>query len=192
VEETPGQVTLLLNELKLGRRDALSRLIPLVYQELRSMADHYLQAERKDHTLGRTALVNELYLRLVNQDRADWKDRAHFLGVAAHLMRRILVDHARSRQRAKRSGVPVPIDIEMVKALGGELRTEEILAVDEALDRLAAVDGQQARIVELRYFTELTVEETAEVLGISPRTVKRDWAMAAAWLRNQLAPAADP
>lgn len=156
------------------------------------MADHYLQAERKDHTLGRTALVNELYLRLVNQDRADWKDRAHFLGVAAHLMRRILVDHARSRQRAKRSGVPVPIDIEMVKALGGELRTEEILAVDEALDRLAAVDGQQARIVELRYFTELTVEETAEVLGISPRTVKRDWAMAAAWLRNQLAPAADP
>lgn len=192
MEETPGQVTLLLNELKLGHRDALSRLIPLVYQELRSMADHYLQAERKDHTFNRTALVNELYLRLVDQNRADWKDRAHFLGVAAHLMRRILVDHARGRQRAKRSGIPVPIDIEMVKALGGELRTEEILAVDEALDRLAAFDAQQARIVELRYFTELTVEETAEVLGISQRTVKRDWAMAAAWLRNQLAPEADP
>jgi RNA polymerase sigma factor (TIGR02999 family) len=190
VEEPPGQVTLLLNELKLGHRDALSRLIPLVYQELRSMADHYLQAERKDHTLSRTALVNELYLRLVDQDRADWKDRAHFLGVAAHLMRRILVDHARSRHRAKRSGIPVPIDIEVVKALGGELRTEEILTVDEALDRLGALDAQQARIVELRYFTELTVEETAEVLGISPRTVKRDWAMAAAWLRNQLAPEA--
>jgi len=192
MEETPGQVTLLLNELKLGHRDAMSRLIPLVYQELRSMADHYLQAERKDHTLSRTALVNELYLRLVDQNRADWKDRAHFLGVAAHLMRRILVDHARSRHRAKRSGIPVPIDIEIVQALGGELRTEEILTVDEALDRLATFDAQQARIVELRYFTELTVEETAEVLGISPRTVKRDWAMAAAWLRNQLAPEAGP
>ena len=154
------------------------------------MADHYLHAERRDHTLGPTALVNELYLRLVDQDRADWKDRAHFLGVAAHLMRRILVDHARNRHRAKRSGIPVPIDIEIVMALGGELRTEEILTVDQALDRLEALDAQQARIVELRYFTELTVEETAEVLGISPRTVKRDWAMAAAWLRNQLAPEA--
>ena len=188
--EPRGQVTLLLNELKLGHRDALSQLIPLVYQELRSMADHYLHAERKDHTLSPTALVNELYLRLVDQDRADWKDRAHFLGVAAHLMRRILVDHARARQRAKRSGKPVPIDIELVRAVGGELRTEEILTVDEALDRLEVLDAQQARIVELRYFTELSVEETAEVLGISARTVKRDWAMAAAWLRIQLAPEA--
>jgi RNA polymerase sigma factor (TIGR02999 family) len=182
----PGQVTCLLNQLKLGNRDALGQLIPLVYRQLRLLAARHMRAERVGHTLGPTALVNELYLRLVEQDHADWKDRAHFLAVAAHLMRRILVDYARSRQTAKRAGTPVEIEIDALRPVDGAPRTVEILTVDEALNRLAELDAQQARIVELRYFVGLTVEETAEALGISPRTVKRDWAMAAAWLRNRL------
>jgi len=181
-----GQVTSLLNQLKLGDRDALGQLIPLVYQQLRLLAAGYMKAERFWHTLGPTALVNELYLRLVEQDHADWGDRTHFLAVAATLMRRILVDYARSRQTAKRAGVQVGIEIDALRSVEAAPRIVEILTVDEALNRLAELDAQQARIVELRYFAGLTVEETAEALGISPRTVKRDWAMAAAWLRNQL------
>ena len=186
MKESPGEVTLLLNELKLGNKDALGRLVPLVYRELRLRAAQYLQAERTGHTLQPTALVHELYLRLVEQDRADWKDRAHFLAVAAKLMRHILVDYARARGTAKRDGMATRIEIAGFE-LGGEApRTEEILAVDEALDRLAELDPQQTRVVELRYFAGLTVEETAEAVGISPRTVKRDWAMASAWLRSEL------
>lgn len=184
--DSPGDVTLLLNELRLGNKDALGRLIPLVYRELRLLAAGYLQAERVGHTLEPTALVHELYLRLVEQDRADWKDRAHFLAVAAQLMRRILVDYARARAAAKRSGVAARIEITGLELSGEEPRLEEILAVDGALDRLAQLDPQQARVVELRYFAGLTVEETAEAVGISPRTVKRDWAMASAWLRSEL------
>jgi RNA polymerase sigma factor (TIGR02999 family) len=186
VTDSPGDVTLLLNELRLGNKDALGRLIPLVYRELRLLAAGYLQAERVGHTLEPTALVHELYLRLVEQDRADWKDRAHFLAVAAQLMRRILVDYARARAAAKRSGVAARIEITGLELSGEEPRLEEILAVDGALDRLAQLDPQQARVVELRYFAGLTVEETAEAVGISPRTVKRDWAMASAWLRSEL------
>ena len=186
VNESPGEVTLLLHELKLGNKDALGRLVPLVYRELRLLAAHYLQAERSGHTLQPTALVHELYLRLVEQDRADWKDRAHFLAVAAKLMRHILVDYARARGTAKRDGMATRIEIAGFELSGEEPRTEEILAVDEALDRLAELDPQQTRVVELRYFAGLTVEETAEAIGISARTVKRDWAMASAWLRNEL------
>jgi RNA polymerase sigma-70 factor, ECF subfamily len=186
VKESPGEVTLLLHELKLGNKDALGRLIPLVYRELRLLAARYLQAERTGHTLQPTALVHELYLRLVEQDRADWKDRAHFLAVAAKLMRRILVDYARARGAAKREGMATRIEIAGFELSGQEPRAEEILAVDEALDRLAELDPQQTRVVELRYFAGLTVEETAEAVGISPRTVKRDWAMASAWLRSEL------
>ena len=186
VKESPGEVTLLLNEMKLGHKDALGRLVPLVYRELRQVAARYLQAERTGHTLQPTALVHELYLRLVEQDRADWKDRAHFLAVAAKLMRRILVDYARARAAAKRDGMAARIEIAGLELGGEEPRAEEILAVDEALDRLAELDPQQTRVVELRYFAGLTVEETAEAIGISARTVKRDWAMASAWLRNEL------
>jgi RNA polymerase sigma factor (TIGR02999 family) len=186
VKESPGEVTLLLKELKLGNKDALGRLIPLVYRELRLRAAQYLQAERTGHTLQPTALVHELYLRLVQQDHADWKDRAHFLAVAAQLMRRILVDYARARAAAKRDGMATRIEIAGFELSGEAPRTEEILAVDEALDRLAELDPQQTRVVELRYFAGLTIEETAEALGISARTVKREWAMASAWLRNEL------
>jgi len=186
VNESPGDVTLLLNEMKLGNKDALARLIPLVYAELRALASRFLRAERTGHTLQPTALVHEAYLRLVEQDHADWKDRAHFLAVAAQLMRRILVDYARGRATAKRGGVAVRIEIEGLELEGERLQVEEILGVDQALDRLAVLDPQQSRVVELRYFAGLTVEEAAEALGISPRTVKRDWAMAAAWLRSEL------
>ena len=186
MNESPGDVTLLLNELKLGNKDALARLIPLVYAELRALASRFLRAERTGHTLQPTALVHEAYLRLVEQDHADWKDRAHFLAVAAQLMRRILVDYARGRATAKRGGVAVRIEIEGLELEGERLQVEEILGVDQALDRLAVLDPQQSRVVELRYFAGLTVEEAAEALGISPRTVKRDWAMAAAWLRSEL------
>lgn len=186
MEKTAGQVTLLLNELKLGNKAALGRLIPLVYQELRSLAAHCLRAERIGHTLQPTALIHELYLRLVDQDRANWQDHAHFLAVAAQLMRRILVDYARARQASKRRGTAVEVDITAVELGGAEVSIEEVLSVDEALERLAQLDPQQTRIVELRYFAGLTVEETAEALGISARTVKRDWAMASAWLRTEL------
>jgi len=192
VNESPGEVTLLLNELKLGNKDALGRLVPLVYRELRQVAARLLRGERTGHTLQPTALVHELYLRLVEQDRADWKDRAHFLAVAAKLMRHILVDYARARGTAKRDGMATRIEIAGFELGGEEPRTEQILAVDEALNRLAELDPQQTRVVELRYFAGLTVEETAEAVGISPRTVKRDWAMASAWLRSELSSRPSP
>jgi RNA polymerase sigma factor (TIGR02999 family) len=184
--KSPGEVTVLLAELKRGREDALGRLMPLVYKELRRLAGHYLRYERIGHTLQPTALVHEAYLRLVGQDRADWQNRAQFMGVAAQLMRRILVDYARERTAAKRGGGAVKIDGEGLE-LGVSLeQSEQVLAVDEALARLSKLDPQQAQIIELRYFGGLTVEETAEALGISPRTVKRDWAMAKAWLHAEL------
>ncbi|MEK7403662.1 MAG: sigma-70 family RNA polymerase sigma factor [Acidobacteriota bacterium] len=177
----PGDVTVLLGELKRGDKDALARLLPLVYRELRRLAGHYMRDERASHTLQPTALVHEAYLRLAGQDRADWRNRAQFMGVAAQLMRRILVDYARERLAAKRT--PGALDLDL--GASGE-NTQEVLAVNEALDRLAQLDPQQGRVVEMRYFGGLTVEETAEALGVSPRTVKRDWAMAKAWLRAEL------
>jgi RNA polymerase sigma-70 factor, ECF subfamily len=159
----------------------------LVYAELRRLAGHYLRGERIGHTLQPTALVNEAFLRLVGQNRADWRHRGQFIGVAAQLMRRILVDYARQRAAGKRTGVAVTMDEERLSPGAGVDRTEEILAVEEVLGRLTELDPQQAHIVELRYFGGLSVDETAEALAISPRTVKRDWAMARAWLRAQLA-----
>jgi len=186
-----GEVTLLLAEMKLGREDALARLMPLVYAELRRLAGCYLRRERIGHTLQPTALVNEAYLRLVDQ-HAGWEDRGQFVGVAAQLMRRILVDYARQRAAGKRASHPVTLDEEQLQSGSGIDRTAEILAVDEVLDRLGGLDPQQARIVELRYFGGLSVEETAESLGVSARTVKRDWAVARAWLRAQLADGRTP
>lgn len=190
--ESPGEVTLLLAEVKLGRQDALPKLLPLVYKELRRLAGHYLRDERIGHTLQPTALVHEAYMRLVGQDRADWQNRAQFMGVSAQLMRRILVDYARERTAAKRGGGAVRIDDEGFELAANAEQSEQVLAVDEALARLSKLDAQQAQIVEMRYFGGLSVEEAAEALGISPRTVKRDWAMAKAWLRTELSSEVSP
>jgi RNA polymerase sigma factor (TIGR02999 family) len=155
-----------------------------VYEELRRLAHHYMKGERANHTLQTTALVNEAYLRLTDLTRMQWRDRAHFFAMAATLMRRILVDHARDRARDKRGGGVVFTALQDDQAAAGS--TVDALALDEALDRLAAIDPQHARIVELRYFAGLTIEETSEALGISPATVKREWTWARAWLHQQL------
>ena len=188
--DSRGEVTMLLGELKLGRKDALERLMPLVYRELRRVAGRCMRDERPGHTLQATALVNEAFLRLVDQDHADWQNRAQFVAVAGQVMRRLLVDHARGRRALKR-GIPITLNEEIFHGAGRPDQTEEILAVDEILVRLEELDPQQARIVELRYFGGLSVEETAEAMAISPRTVKRDWAMAKGWLKGQLSGAPD-
>jgi len=185
MHDSPGDVTLLLAEMKRGNGEALPKLIPLVYQELKRLAVHFLQNEREGHTLQATALVNEAYLKLAGQ-KAAFQNRAHFMGVAAQVMRRILVDYARQRITAKRGGGEVPIEIDSCQIGGGVEQSEEMLAVDEALARLAELDPQQARVVEMRYFGGMTVEETAEALGIGARTVKREWALAKAWLRVEI------
>ena len=180
-----GDVSVLLGELKGGRKDALELLIPLIYGELRRLAGHYMRHERPGHTLQATALVHEAFLRLVDQSRADWQSKTQFMAVASQLMRRLLVDHARARAALKR-GTPVTLDESRFDLGADLLQSEEILAVDEALESLARLDPQQARVMELRYFGGLSVEEAAEVLGVSTRTVKRDSAMAKAWLRGRL------
>jgi RNA polymerase sigma factor (TIGR02999 family) len=182
-----GEVTLLLASLRRGNREAFGMLMPLVYGELRRLAGHYMQGERPGHTLQPTAVVHEAYLRLAGQDWVDWQDRAHFIGVAARQMRRILVDYARQHCAAKRGGTPAKVDLDALAGGFDAARSAEILAVDDALHRLRSLDPQQADIVELRYFGGLTVEETAAQLGISERTVKRDWSVALLWLRNRLA-----
>ena len=164
-----------------GARD---RLVPIVYEELRRLAHHYMRGEREGHTLQTTALVNEAYLRLVGIDGLRWRDRAHFFAMAATLMRRVLVDHARQRGREKRGGGVSVVSLdENAVAPRPEV---DVVALDEALERLAAADPQQSRVVELRFFAGLSVEETAVALGISPATVKRDWATAKLWLYNEL------
>jgi RNA polymerase sigma factor (TIGR02999 family) len=188
-EPSTQQVTKLLRDWSNGDQSALEQLTPLVYGELRRLAGRYLRKERPDHTLQSTALVHEAFIRLVDQREVKWQNRAHFFGVAAQMIRRILVDHARSRQANKRgSGAP---KLSLDEALATpERRDLDLLALDDALNSLAKIDPQQARIVELRFFTGLTVEETAEVLGISPATVKRDWVTAKAWLYRDITRAA--
>ena len=185
VGDIRGDITVLLAGVKRGERDALDQLLPLVYRELHRMASQQMRAERPGHTLQPTALVNEAFLRLVDQGRVDWQNRAQFFAVASQLMRRLLVDHARRRAAAKR-GVAIALTEEILNRPVVD-RTEEILAVDDVLGRLTELDPRQAQIVELRYFGGLSVEETAEAMGVSPRTVKADWAMAKGWLRSQLA-----
>jgi len=180
-----GEVTLLLAEVKRGNQAALAQLVPLVYRELRRLAGHYMRDERIGHTLQPTALVHEAYLRLVGQERVEWRNRAHFMAVAAQMMRRILVNYALKRKADKRAG-PAAADVDWFDRDTGVGRFEEIAAVDEALKRLSQLDPQQGQVVEMRYFGGLTVEETAEVLGVSPRTVKRDWATAKVWLQREL------
>ena len=182
---SPSHVTQLLHDWSDGDREALDKLIPIVYEELRRQAVRYLQRERPGHTLQTTALIHEAYLRLIDQKDVRWQNRAHFFGIAAQLMRRILVDHARSRQAAKRGGsdIKLPLEEGMIVAEGKDVN---LVALDEALERLAAIDPQQSRVVELRFFSGLSVEETAAVLGVSTRTVKRDWNVAKAWLRREI------
>jgi RNA polymerase sigma-70 factor, ECF subfamily len=186
-DKPPGDVTRLLNAL--GAHDAaVPGVLPLVYDELRRLAGHYLRRERHDHTLQPTALVHEAYMRLAAQDRVRWRNRAHFVGVAAQLMRRVLVDHARANQAAKRGGGDTRVPVDESSASSPEMSVD-VFALDQALTRLATVDPRQARIVELRYFGGLTVEEVAELLEISPATIKREWQMARAWIHRELRPA---
>ncbi len=204
--EQPDQpVTRLLLQWSGGNEAALGELTGLLYRELRSLAQRHLRRERANHTIQRTALVHEAFVRLVSQQSVDWKSRAHFFALASTLMRRILVDHARARLSAKRGGgVPVlsleditlppedadptaPVELESIAEHGEDGDSDEdIAAIDEALNRLAALDNRQVQIVQMRYFGGLTIEETAQALGISDATVKREWVMARAWLKREL------
>jgi RNA polymerase sigma factor (TIGR02999 family) len=185
MQQRPENITELLASYGRGDKESLDQLMPIVYEELRRQAARYLRREQAGHTLQTTALIHEAYVRLVDQRNMQWQNRAHFFGIAAQMMRRILVDHARSKKRTKRGGseVRVSLDEATVAVKGQDL---DVVALDEALQRLAEIDEQQSRVVELRFFSGLSVEETAEVMGISKSTVKRDWSMAKAWLHREL------
>jgi RNA polymerase sigma-70 factor, ECF subfamily len=182
----PQELTQLLFNWREGDSGALDKLMPIVYEELRRLASNYLRREHPGHTLQPTALVNEAYLRLVDQRQARWQNRAQFLGVAAQLMRRILVDHARQRDAAKRGGADRQ-RLSLTDAAGIAGKPDaDLLAVHDSLNELAVIDPQQSRIVELRFFGGLSIEETAEVLSVGHATVERDWKLARAWLRRKL------
>lgn len=179
------EVTRLLRNWSGGDENALDQLTPVVYDELRRLAASYMRRERQDHTLQSTALVNEAYLKLVDQKNVVWQNRAHFFGIAAQMIRRILVDHARAHKAEKRGGGAGVLSLD--EAIGvPEKHDVEILALNDALTRLTEMDPKQGRIVELRFFTGLSIEETAEVVGVSPATVKREWAAARAWLFREI------
>lgn len=179
--EASSPVTELLVRWRGGDREALEQLMPLVYEELRRLAHYYLSRERSDHTLQSTALVHEAYLRLSGPNPPQWQNRAHFFGIAAHVMRQILVEYARGRSAAKRGGDAITLTLDDAIALPQQMDVD-VIALDAALSALSNLDAQQGRIVELRFFAGLTIEDTSEVLGISPATVKRDWITARAWL----------
>lgn len=184
--QDPSEITRLLNDAGSGQGDAVERLYPLVYDELRRLAQSQLAGERAGHTLQATALVHEAYLRLVDQTRVEWKNRSHFFAIAAQAIRRILVDYARRRGRKKRGSgaVHVPLDDLMNIPDGGP--STDLVALDDALERLAVENGERARVVEMRFFAGLTAGETAHVLGVSTRTVERHWQFARAWLFRAL------
>jgi RNA polymerase sigma-70 factor (ECF subfamily) len=185
MEPAPANVTSLLNKLAAGDQEAAAQLVPLVYEELRHLAARRLRQERPDHTLQATALVHEAYVKLSAQRDAKWQNRAQFFGVASQVMRRILVDYARGQQRIRRGGKQQKVSLDDVVLVSPD-RTEEVLAVHESLARLEKLDARQARIVELRYFGGLTVEEIAQVVGISTKTVMRELNVAKAWLYGDL------
>jgi RNA polymerase sigma-70 factor (ECF subfamily) len=185
MEPAPADVTSLLNKLAAGDQEAAAQLVPLVYEELRRLAARRLQQERPDHTLQATALVHEAYVKLAAQKSAKWQNRAQFFGVASQVMRRILVDYARGQQRIRRGGKQQKVSLDDVLLVSPE-RTEEVLSVHESLSRLEKLDARQARIVELHYFGGLTVEEIAEVVGLSSKTVMRELNVAKAWLYGDL------
>jgi RNA polymerase sigma factor (TIGR02999 family) len=183
--ESAQQITSLLADWSNGDRAALDQLMPLVYDELRQIAHRHLNREREGHTLQTTALVNEVYLKLINEREMRWQDRAHFFAVAAQLMRNILVDYARTRNYAKRGGGVQPVLLDEALTIAEE-RADELVALDDALQALEAFDQRKSRIAVLRFFAGLSVEETAEVLAVAPVTVMRDWRLAKAWLHREL------
>jgi RNA polymerase sigma-70 factor (ECF subfamily) len=185
VGEDHGEVTQLLADIRAGNREAEAKLIALVYAELRRLAAHYLRGERPDHTVQPTALVHEAYLRLTKLREMDWQSRSHFFATAATVMRRILVDHARAQQATKREGFREAISLEEALVVSPS-RSAELIALDEALDRLAQLDARRSKIVELRFFGGLSEEEAGAFLGVSARTIKRDWRVAKAWLYNEV------
>ena len=182
----PNQVTRLLIDWQKGDKAALDQLMPLVYQELRKLAAGYLKKERRNHTLQPTALIHEAYVRMIEQEMPSWLNRAHFFGVAARLMRQILVDYARARNADKRGGGVAALPIDEVDPVMPAPDAERLLALDAALDRLSNIDEQATRVVEHRYFAGATEEEAGRALGISPATVRRRWAFAKAWLQREL------
>jgi RNA polymerase sigma factor (TIGR02999 family) len=184
----PGapEITDLLQDWKNGDREALNRLMPVVYDELRRAARNYMRRERTDHSLQATALVNEVYLRLVDATRVEWRDRAHFFAIAASMMRRILLDAARTRAAAKRGGGDLRITFNE-DMLAASNQAAELIAIDDALGTLQKMDPRKAQVVELRFFGGLSVEEIAEVLRMSPQSIKRDWKLARAWLLQEMA-----
>lgn len=184
-ESSPHEVTQLLADWSQGNQAALDKLMPLVEAELHRLAHHYMSRERAGHTLQTTALVDEAYLRLAGQKNIDWQNRAHFFGIAARLMRQILVDYARKRQFAKRGGNPQHVSLDEAAFVAQE-RASELIALDDALRALANLSPEQSRIVELRFFGGLTIEETAGVMKLSVDKVKRDWSMAKTWLYHEL------
>jgi len=188
VSEAPTResVTQLLVEWQEGDPKAIDRLMPVVYAELRAIAARHLARESPGHTLQSTALVHEAYLRLIDQRRVRWQNRAHFFGIAAQMMRRIMVDHARGAHRDKRGGPAPTLSLDAAMAVSEPTADVDVIALDDALTALAAIDPRGARIVELRFFSGLTIEETAEVLVLSPGTIKRDWSTARAWLYREL------
>jgi RNA polymerase sigma factor (TIGR02999 family) len=185
MDSPQADVTALLSELTQGNQEAAEKLIPVVYDELKRLARAYMRRERPDHTLQTTALVHEAYLKLVRQQSVNWQGRSHFFGIAAQLMRRILVDHARGHLREKRGGAKVVLPLDEALVFSPE-HSEELVKLNEALERLAKLDPRQGKIVELRFFGGFSVEETSEFLGVSPKTVKRDWAVAKVWLHGEL------
>lgn len=185
MDSVSGEVTRLLVDLRKGNKEAEAKLLVLLYGELRRLAAGYLRRERPDHTLQPTALINETYLRIVDQAEQNWESRAHFLGICAHIMREILVDHARQRNAAKRGGKEKPLPLEEF-ALSSMHRPLEFVALDEALCRLEAFDPRQSQVVEMRFFGGMSEEEISDVLGVSVRTIKRDWNVARAWLYSEM------
>jgi RNA polymerase sigma-70 factor (ECF subfamily) len=186
VQPQPDEITALLRRLRQGDEGAAEKLWWVVYEELRRIARAYMRKEAPGHTLQTTALVHEAWLRLSDPTRVDWQDRAHFYSVVAQVMRRVLIDHARARLADKRGAGAIKLSLDWVEVGATPQKLEEILAVDEMLSRLEEFDRQQARIMELRYFAGMTVDETATALGLSSRTVDREWAMASAWLRAEI------
>jgi RNA polymerase sigma factor (TIGR02999 family) len=181
-----GNITQMLRDWRDGQTQALENLLPFVYAELHRQAANFLRKERPGHTLQTTALINEAYLKLIDRRDVNWQDRAHFFAVAAQAMRRILVDYAKRKHRAKREGDQIKVTLEAAEMISAKEKPLDLMALDEALNRLSERDEQQARVVELRYFSGLTLEETAEALRVSRATVARDWETARAWLHREL------
>ena len=192
METSTGEFTRLLKDCGAGNRQALDKLLPLVYEELRRLAHSFLSRERSDHTLQTTALVHEAYLKLIDQRSVNWENRAQFFAISARAMRRILLDNARRHTAAKRGSGGQKISLDDVATLSTDGANESLIALDLALQKLETIDAEQSRIVELRYFGGLTIEETAEALQTSPSSVQREWTIARAWLYKEISGAADP